>query len=54
MIAAVNNDEEDVTISIPYSGSRESFTGLLSGETYEAEGGKIQLPLKACKSDILF
>lgn len=54
VIAAVNNDEADVTISIPYSGSRESFTGLLSGETYKVDGGKIQLPLKACKSDILF
>lgn len=53
VITAVNNDEQETTIYIPYSGSHTTFTGALTGKTYTVENGSICMPLPACGSDIL-
>lgn len=54
VITAVNNDEKEAEIHIPYSGSQSSFTGQISQKTYTVENGQITLTLDACSGEILF
>lgn len=53
VITAVNNDDAECTLRIPYQGSQASFTGLISGKKYEVENGQIVLSLDASTGDIL-
>lgn len=52
-IAVVNNDEQAVSLSLPYGGSRTSFNGAISGRTFTVENGQIALSLDACGGEIL-
>jgi D-Tyr-tRNAtyr deacylase len=51
MIIAVNNDENDASVNVPASAA--SYTGLLSGRKYSAEGGRLHIALSGCGGDIL-
>lgn len=53
VITAVNNDEAEAVIHIPYSGSATEFTGALTGKTYPVENGNIVVTLPASGGDIL-
>ena len=53
VITAVNNDESETVIHIPYGGSRTSFTGVLSGTVYDVENGQIEVALDGCGGEIL-
>ena len=53
VITAVNNDESEAVIHIPYGGSQTSFTGVLSGKTYDVENGQIEVGLDGCGGEIL-
>jgi glycosidase len=53
VITAVNNDENECTIRIPYSGSKSEFTGALSGKSYSVENGQIPITLDGCSGEIL-
>lgn len=53
VITAVNNDESEAVLHIPYQGGQTSFTGTLTGNTYQAENGQIEVTLPSCGGDIL-
>lgn len=53
VITAVNNDESEAVLHIPYQGGQTSFTGALTGNTYQAENGQIEVTLPSCGGDIL-
>lgn len=50
-LVAVNNDENDKTLSLPAEGFG-SFTGLLSGETVSAQNGQINVNVRGNSGDI--
>lgn len=53
VITAVNNDESEAVIHIPYGGNQTSFTGVLSGKVYDVENGQIEVALDGCGGEIL-
>ena len=53
VITAVNNDENEAVLHIPYQGGQTSFIGALTGNTYQAENGQIEVTLPSCGGDIL-
>ena len=53
VITAVNNDDNEASLSIPYAGSKTALTGVLSGKSYPVEDGRIAVTLSACEGDIL-
>ena len=54
VIAAVNNDDEEAVLSIPYSGEKTVLTGVLGGKEYPVQDGKVTVPLADCEGEILF
>lgn len=53
VLIAVNNDEEEAAIRLPYQGERTSFQGALDGNTYTVENATIELTLPPCSGEIL-
>ena len=53
VITAVNNDENEAVLHIPYQGSQTSLTGALTGNSYQVENGQIEVTLSGCGGDIL-
>lgn len=53
VITAVNNDDSEAVIHIPYGGNQTSFTGVLSGKVYDVENGQIEVALDGCGGEIL-
>ena len=53
VITVVNNDEQEVTLHIPYFGNPSAFTGALTKKTYSVKDGQIEVTLPACGGDIL-
>lgn len=53
VITAVNNDEQEATLHIPYQGSKNQFKGALSGKNYIVQNGMVEITLAACSGDIL-
>lgn len=50
VIVAVNNDENEASLSIEAHGS--AYEGVLSGETFTADNGQIKVTLPACGGEI--
>lgn len=53
VITAVNNDEQETTLHIPYQGPKTQFKGSLSDKDYTVQNGTIEITLDACGGDIL-
>ena len=53
VITAVNNDEQETTLHIPYQGPKTQFKGALSDKDYTVQNGTIEITLDACGGDIL-
>ena len=53
VITAVNNDEQETTLHIPYQGPKTQFKGALSDKNYTVQNGTIEITLDACGGDIL-
>lgn len=53
VITAVNNDEQETTLHIPYQGTKTQFKGALSDKDYTVQNGTIEITLDACGGDIL-
>lgn len=51
-LVAVNNDDNDYTVSLP-AGGHSQYEGLLSGNTFSAQGGQITVTLKGNSGEIL-
>lgn len=46
MITAVNNDENPVSVSVPFSTGADVCTDLLTGRTFTIQNGRIQIELE--------
>lgn len=53
VITAVNNDENESVLSLPYSGTKTVLRSLLTETEYHPENGRLTLTLPACSGDIL-
>ena len=51
VIVVVNNDDSDCMMTLP-ANSVDEYVGALSGERIRAEGGNINVNVKACGGDI--
>lgn len=54
ILVAVNNDEQEVEITLPVPSAEQEYTDCISNETVAQENGRICLVLEPCGSRILF
>lgn len=53
LVVAVNNDEQEASVSIPAPGQDMSYVNLQTKEEYTTENGRIQITLQAAGSAVL-
>ena len=53
LVVAVNNDEQEASVSIPAPGQDMSYVNLQTKEEYMTENGRIQITLQAAGSAVL-